>query len=245
VQTYSGLRRFGDSERVVNAALARLRGASTKGVLLVQNEAALAMGNAEGARAALDSIHNKDDMDYQSARLWLYAMERDYSGAKALAAKATDEVKRMPSFWLIIAMVAHAQGNLEEAHQANEEAKRITLASLLQRPDNPEALGELAFAEAALGRKEEALRNARRAAEILPPSVDAVAGPMCENRLAQVLAVTGDRDGAFDKLSKLVKVPFGLNYGDLKLNPMWDDLRDDPRFDRILAESALPLATNG
>jgi hypothetical protein len=47
--------------------------------------------------------------------------------------------------------------------------------------------------------------------------------------LAQVLAMTGDRDGAFDKLSKLVNQPFSLiNYGDLKLNPMWDDLRDDP-----------------
>jgi hypothetical protein len=67
---------------------------------------------------------------------------------------------------------------------------------------------------------------------------------MCENRLTQVLDVTGDRDGALDKLGKLVKLPFGLNYGDLKLNPMWDDLRDDPRFDRILAESAVPLATN-
>jgi hypothetical protein len=77
----------------------------------------------------------------------------------------------------------------------------------------------------------------------LPPSVDAVAGPMCEMRLAQVLAMTGDRDGAFDKLGKLVKLPFGLNHGDLKLNPMWDDLRNDPRFDRILADSALPLAT--
>ena len=245
VQTYSGLRRFGDSERVVNAAIARLRGASTKGVLVVKNEAALGMGNVEGARAALDSIHDKDDMDYQFARLWLYLMERDYSGVKAFAAKATNGVKRMPTFWLIGAMAAHAQGNLEEARQANAEAKRIALASLLQRPDNPEALGELAFAEAALGRKEEALRHARQAAEILPPSVDAVAGPMCEIRLAQVLAVTGDRDGAFDKLSKLVKLPFGLNYGDLKLNPMWDDLRDDPRFDRILAESALPLATDG
>ena len=64
---------------------------------------------------------------------------------------------------------------------------------------------------------------------------------MCENRLAQVLAVTGDRDGAFDKLSKLVKLPFGLNYGDLKLNPMWDDLRDDPRFDKLIAEAAQPI----
>jgi len=68
---------------------------------------------------------------------------------------------------------------------------------------------------------------------------------MCEMRLGQVLAITGDRDGAFDKLGKLVKLPFGLNYGDLKLNPMWDDLRNDPRFDHILAESALPLATDG
>jgi eukaryotic-like serine/threonine-protein kinase len=244
VQTYSGLRRFGDSDRVVNAAIVRLRGAKPTQLLVVKNEAALGMGNVEGARAALDSIHDKDDMDYQFARLWLYLMERDYSGAKAFAAKATDGAKRMPSFWLIGAMAAHAQGNLEEARQANEEAKRVALASLRQRPDNPEALGELALAEAALGRKEEALRHARHATEILPPSVDALAGPMCENRLTQLLAVTRDRDGAFDKLGKLVKLPFGLNYGDLKLNPMWDDLRDDPRFDRILAESAVPLATN-
>jgi eukaryotic-like serine/threonine-protein kinase len=242
VQTYSGLRRFGDSERVANAAIARLPGTKPTRLLVVKNEAALGIGNVDGAGATLELIHNKDAMDYQAARLWLYLMERDYSAIKALAAKATDEVKKMPSFWLIVGMVAHAEGNLEEARQANMEAKRMALASLLQRPDNPEALGELAVAEAALGRKEEALRNARRAAEILPPSLDAVAGPMCENRLAQVLVLTGDRDGAFDKLSKLVKLPFGfVNYGDLKLNPMWDDLRDDPRFDRILAESALPL----
>ncbi len=57
--------------------------------------------------------------------------------------------------------------------------------------------------------------------------------------------MTGDRDATFDKLNKLVKLPFTLTHGDLKLNPVWDDLRDDPRFDRILAESALPFATNG
>jgi len=60
-----------------------------------------------------------------------------------------------------------------------------------------------------------------------------------------VLVMTGDRDATFDQLSKLVKLPFSLTHGDLKLNPVWDDLRDDPRFDRILAESALPLAPNG
>ncbi len=65
---------------------------------------------------------------------------------------------------------------------------------------------------------------------------------MCEMSLVAALLMMGDRDATFDKLSKLVKLPFGfINYGDLKLNPVWDDLRDDPRFDRILTESALPL----
>ena len=69
---------------------------------------------------------------------------------------------------------------------------------------------------------------------------------MCEMYLAAVLVMTGDRDATFDKLSELVKLPFGvINYGDLKLNPVWDDLRSDPRFDRILGESALPLPVNG
>lgn len=242
VQTYSGLRRFADSERVANAAIARLREAKPTGLLLVKNEAALGMGNVEEARAALESIQNKDDMDYQAARLSLYLIERDYNGAEAFAAKATDETKRMPDFWLPLAAVARAEGNVNEERQANAEAKRSALLALGRRPDDPNLLGELAVAEAGLGENEEALRHARQAAEILPPSVDAVAGPMCEIRLAQVLAMTGDRDGAFDKLSKLVKLPFALNHGDLKLNPMWDDLQGDPRFDRILAESAFPIA---
>ena len=99
-QTYSGLRRFGDAERLADAAIARTRGTKPRGLLLVKNEAALGMGNVEGAHAALDSIQDNDDMDYQTARLSLYLIDRDYSGAKAFAAKATDEVKRMPDFWL-------------------------------------------------------------------------------------------------------------------------------------------------
>jgi len=244
VQTYSGLRRFGDSERVANAAIARLRGPKPTGLFLVKNEAALGMGNVEEARAALDSIQDKDDMDYQTARLWLYLIERDYDGAKAFVANASDEAKRMPDFWLALAAVAHAAGKEDEERNANAEAKRTALLALGPRPNDPNLLGQLAVAEAGLSQNQEALRHARQAADILPASVDGVAGPMCEMRLGQVLAMTGDRDGAFDKLGKLVKLPFGLNHGDLKLNPMWDDLRNDPRFDHILAESALPLATD-
>ena len=150
----------------------------------------------------------------------------------------------MPSFWLTLASISRAEGNAEEAQRAHAEAKRVALDALTLRPNNPELLGDLAVAEAALGRKAEALQQARRAAEMLPPSSDAIAGPMGQLRLIEVLASTGDRDGALKTLGALVKQPFSPNYGDLKLNPMWDDFRDDPRFDRILAESALPPRTN-
>ena len=242
-QTYSGLRRFRDAERVANAALERLGGAKPAGLMLVKNEAALGMGNREQARVALDSVDDKNDMDYETARLLLYSLERDYTGAKAFVAKATDRAKKMADFWLTVAAIAHAEDNVPEQRQANMQAKRVALLTLVPRPDDPIILGQLSVAEAGLGENEDAVRHARHAAEIVPPSVDAVLGPGCEMRLAQVLAMMGDRDGAFDELRKLVKLPFGLNHGDLKLNPIWDDLRDDPRFDRILAESTLPLAT--
>ncbi|HEY2046419.1 MAG TPA: protein kinase [Candidatus Udaeobacter sp.] len=245
-QTYSGLRQFRDAERVANAAIARRRGGKSTGLLVLKSEAALAMGNLKEAHAGLASIHDKDDVNYQATRLRLYLIERDYSGAKAFAAKATDEVKKTSNFWFTVAAVAHAEDNVKEEHQAYAEAKRLALLALVPRPDNPRVLGELAIAEAGLGESEEALRHAHRAAEILPVSVDAVEGAMCEMNLAAVLVMTGDRNATFDKLTKLVKLPFGvINYGDLKLDPVWDDLRDDRRFDRILAESAVPLATKG
>src|SRR5947208_1950846 len=130
VQTYSGLRRFGDTERVANAAMARVREAKPTRLLVVKNEAELGMGNVEEAHAALDSIQNKHDMDYQTARLSLYLIEKDYSGAKTFAATATDEVKRIPDFWLTLAAVAHAEDKVNEEGQANAEAKRSELLAL-------------------------------------------------------------------------------------------------------------------
>jgi tetratricopeptide (TPR) repeat protein len=151
----------------------------------------------------------------------------------------------MPDFSLTFAAVARMAGKLNEEKEANGEAKRLALLALGPRPNDPNVLGQLAIAEAGLGQNEEALGHARQAVEILPASMDAVLGPGCEMRLAQVLVLTRDREGAFEELSKLVKLPFSsINYGELKFSPMWDDLRQDPRFERLLTESALPLVSN-
>ena len=54
----------------------------------------------------------------------------------------------MPDFWLTVAAVAHAQGNVDEERQANTEAKRLALLALVPRPDDPNLLGQLSVAEA-------------------------------------------------------------------------------------------------
>src|SRR5262249_54103606 len=102
-QTYAGLRQFRDSERVVNAAIARRRGAKSTGLLVLKSEAILAMGNLEEAHAGLESIPDKDDVNYQASRLRLYLIERDYSGAKAFGAKASNDIKKTGNFWLTLA----------------------------------------------------------------------------------------------------------------------------------------------
>jgi hypothetical protein len=59
--------------------------------------------------------------------------------------------------------------------------------------------------------------------------------------LAQVYAWIGERDLAIEQLSSLVKLPCGPSFGELKLDPMWDDLRDDSRFAQIMADAAAPI----
>jgi hypothetical protein len=73
---------------------------------------------------------------------------------------------------------------------------------------------------------------------MLPISVDAYDGSSFVYNLAAVYALTNEANLAFDQLAILVKTPGGLGYGQLKLDPAWDPLRKDPRFDKLLAELA-------
>jgi hypothetical protein len=81
-------------------------------------------------------------------------------------------------------------------------------------------------------------RLAKQAVEMLPVSKDAVDGPGLVTMLTIVYALTGELEQALQDLSILVKTPSGMTYGDLKLNPAWDSLRGDPRFDKLLAQLA-------
>jgi predicted Zn-dependent protease len=107
-----------------------------------------------------------------------------------------------------------------------------------KQPDFAAALSLLAMIDAGLGRKEEAMREGRRAVELLPISKDAVAGTAFAINLAQVYAWTGEKDLAIDQIAAVERVPNQLSYGLLKLHPIWDPLRGDPRFEKIVASLA-------
>ena len=96
----------------------------------------------------------------------------------------------------------------------------------------------LGLIDAGLGQKEEALREGRRAVELLPVEKDPINGIALVKYLAMIAAWVGDKDLACEQLAIALRPPSRLTYGELKLLPFWDPLRGDPRFEKIVASLA-------
>jgi len=132
----------------------------------------------------------------------------------------------------IIARMIKDEDNAEFAFtRARAEQEKIVEA----QPDYGPPLCVLGLIDAALGRKEEALREGRRAVELLPVQQDAINGPLMITYLAMIAAWVGDKDLACQQLAIAVRPPSTVSYGQLKLLPFWDPLRGDPRFEKIVA----------
>ncbi len=130
------------------------------------------------------------------------------------------------------------KGDTVAARVAFTAARAQQEEAVRARPDDGSVLCVLGLIDAALGRKEEALREGRRAVELLPVAKDALDGPDILYFYAVICAWTGERDLAIEQLQTLAKIPAGTSYGELRLNPYWDPLRGDPRFEKIVASLA-------
>ena len=106
-----------------------------------------------------------------------------------------------------------------------------------ERPDDAKLLVRAGLAYALAGRRAEAVRMGRRAAELMPPSVDANSGPYVSAKLAQIYILVGEPDRALDTLEPLLELPGWITPALLRSDPTWSALRSHPRF-RRLAESA-------
>ena len=179
--------------------------------------------------------------DWGEAWIDLALCERDSVAAgRALAAIGdgfnTDGLSFSRTF--MEGCVARAFGDDAAARKAFTAARVEVERTVREQPDYGPPLCMLGLIDAGLGRKEEAIREGRRASELLPVAKDAMNGAHIMQFLGVIYAWTGEKDLAIKQIAATLQVPSLLSYGELRLHPFWDPLRGDPRFEKIVASLA-------
>ena len=122
----------------------------------------------------------------------------------------------------------------EKALSAFEQARPIAEKALRESPNDASRHVTLGLILAGLGEKNAAIVEGKRAVELLPESQDALDGPKMTLDLAQIYAWTGESDEALQLLDRSLITPTGVTVSSLRLDPIWDPLRSDPRFQALI-----------
>jgi TolB-like protein/class 3 adenylate cyclase/Flp pilus assembly protein TadD len=197
----------------------------------------------------IDSIRATNPTPTPNIAEWWLACalaERDTTAAKSASdAEGKDgpfnlgkEVSFTRSF--VEGLIARMRKDEGKAQSAFVAARAEQQKAVEAYPNDSEDLGLLGLIDAYLGRKEEALREGRRAVELV--AKDPVERVNRIANLAMIAACIGDKDLAFEQLESIIRRPSPLNYGGLKLFPWWDPLRGDPRFEKLVEEAKEPVA---
>jgi tetratricopeptide (TPR) repeat protein len=116
-----------------------------------------------------------------------------------------------------------------------DEARQVFEEQLRAAPDNAQRHVVLGLALAYLGRKEEAIREGERAVALDPVEKDALRGPYYQHELVRIYILVGEPEKALDRLEPLLKIPYYLSPGWLEIDPNFDSLRANPRFQKLVA----------
>jgi tetratricopeptide (TPR) repeat protein len=240
--TYDSLRRYADEERLYDRAIA----VTPKDASLRATRALTELDWHADPLPLMSTIEAFVAQDSSEAKhlawVWIRGAlcKRDYDGARrALAALPIDgcydDTIPLPRSWCE-GVVAQLRGDKAAASVAFSNARAEGAKLVAEQPDYAEGLCVLGMADAALGHKDEAIREGRRAVELMPVSKDAIRGPLLIQYLAVIYAWTGEKDLALEQLSVAARIPSHLSYGHLRLHPYWDPLRGDLRFEKIVAD---------
>ena len=194
---------------------------------------------------ALDEIRTKDPEAIKGvADAWLTCAlaERDAAAAKAALNALGDNAYQVEAVVfkrnVVEGIIARMAKGDAKARAAFTAARAEQEKFVQGQPDYGPAVCILGLIDAALGRKEEAVQEARRAMELLPLAKDSVNGPLMVQYAAVTCAWAGEKELALEHLATVAQQPGTLSYGQLKLLPYWDPLRGDPRFEKIVASLA-------
>ena len=239
--SYMAQRDFETADKTVDRLMAAspqsFEAPALKGLL-----AALWKGDLSVAEKVFSSIPPETDSDglITNARVWLLTLQRKLPEALQVVQQFRGETlfntttAPCPKAFLE-GQIYRLQGDEAKARTAFEHARVVSDQLLRAAPDDPVRHGQHGLILAALGQTQEAIAEGKRAVELLPESQDAFDGPQATAALAQIYASTGEFDEAFRLLDHLLAVPtHGLTVPMFKLDPAWDPLRKDPRYQTLI-----------
>ncbi len=189
-------------------------------------------------------MNDEDKLRIAEARANVFLLERKYKEGLREAESLPDDLlapihpAALSGKYFLIGFARKALQDEAGARAAFLKAKDLLEAQLKESPDSPDTHILFAKVLADLGEKDAALAEARRATELLPESKDAFGGPEIAAGVAEVHAILGDNGRAIEILEGLLNRPSAVTVQGLKVNPIWDPLRNDPGFQALLSKYA-------
>src|SRR6184192_4100264 len=209
-------------------------------------------GDTRLLKSILDEVPAGVDPDgsVTGARWDVAMLQRDYAAAKKiLEASSVNEIP-----YSIVALTPKiffegctyvAQGDNASAQKAFEQARPAFEAAVKEAPESAERRASLGWLYALMGRKNDAMAEGKRAVELKPESKDAVDGSLMSGYLALIYARVGEKDLAIPLIERLLRTPgavdsvdYSITVNDLKYRWEWDPIRHDPRFQKLIAQTA-------
>jgi TolB-like protein/tetratricopeptide (TPR) repeat protein len=234
---FLSLRRYPEARQTVDRGLAL----APANLILIQRRAMsyLGEGDLAGARAVLKAAPRQVEPTALVAFLANYedlVWVLDEEQRKLLLRLTPSAFDDDRGAWALCLVQAYAlKGDAANVRTHAEEARKAYEEQLRAAPNDAQRHAVLGLTLAYLGRKEEAFREGERGVALLPVSKDALNGPYIQHQLVRIYTLVGEPEKALDQLEPLLKIPYYLSPGWLRIDPNFDPLRKNPRFQKLLA----------
>jgi TolB-like protein/Flp pilus assembly protein TadD len=242
--SYMALRNFKTADKILDRAIAAspqsFEARALKGFMVVPWK-----GDLSAAEKVFSSVRLENDESGLTtwARAWILTLERKFPDALEVLERFrgdtmfTTTTAPYPTAFAK-GLIHLLQGDKTKAQADLERARVVSEKLLREAPTDAARHAQHGLILAALGQKQEAIAEGKRAVELLPESQDALDGPKCTSALAEIYACTGEFDEAFRLLDHLFAIPCDLTIPMFKLDPAWDPLRKDPRYQALIDKYA-------